>query len=177
MAQKNLLKYILLGLLENNKRTGYDLKKLFETEIGQFWSAKHSQIYLELKRLEEQALIISETISTNKLEKTYYTITEEGLAVLRAWESTPTGELPINKDEFILKLYFIKDKNDIIIKKMLQEQYSLHEAKLSLLQDRMDLLFKHESAISENYGHFLILDLAIRKEQEYVAWLKEYLAK
>lgn len=177
MAQKNLLKYILLGLLENNKRTGYDLKKLFETEIGQFWSAKHSQIYLELKRLEEQGLIVSETTLTSKLEKTYYTITDEGLAILKEWESTPTGELPINKDEFILKLYFVKDKNDIIIKKMLQEQYALHEAKLCLLQDRMNLLFNDESSQSENYGHFLILDLAIRKEQEYVAWLKEYLLK
>lgn len=177
MAQKNLLKYILLGLLEHNKRTGYDLKKLFETEIGQFWSAKHSQIYLELKRLLEQGLIISETILNNKLEKTYYTITDEGRSILKEWESTPTGELPINKDEFILKLYFIKEKDDTLIKKMLEEQYILHNSKLSLLRDRMDLLFNDKSSKSENYGHFLILDLAIRKEQEYVAWLKEYLSQ
>ena len=48
MAQKNLLKNILLGLINEKPKTGYDLKKEFDTEIGEFWSVKHSQIYLEL---------------------------------------------------------------------------------------------------------------------------------
>ncbi|SHL67064.1 DNA-binding transcriptional regulator, PadR family [Anaerocolumna jejuensis DSM 15929] len=176
MAQKNLLKYILIGLLENEKKTGYDLKKLFETEIGEFWSAKHSQIYLELKRLEEQGYIASETgLFGNKIEKTYYTVTEKGRRVLNEWEETPTGELPINKDEFILKLYFIHNKNDKRIKEMLSEQYRLHASKLFHLQERMKLLFKDEISRTKNYGHFLILDLAIRREQEYIGWIKQYL--
>lgn len=57
MAQKNLLKYILLGLITEKPKTGYDLKKEFDTEIGEFWSVKHSQIYLELKRLEKEGEI------------------------------------------------------------------------------------------------------------------------
>ena len=41
MAQKNLLPLILLGLLRDSKKTGYELKKDFDTEIGEFWSVKH----------------------------------------------------------------------------------------------------------------------------------------
>ena len=57
MAKKNMLKYIILGLLEKQELTGYDIKNIFEEEIGEFWKAKHSQIYPELKKLEEQKLI------------------------------------------------------------------------------------------------------------------------
>jgi len=44
MAQKNRLKYILLGLLNRQRQTGYDLAKSFDSDIGEFWTANHSQI-------------------------------------------------------------------------------------------------------------------------------------
>ena len=70
MAQKNILKYIILGLLNHKELAGYDLKKLFESEVSDFWSSNHSQIYPELRRMEEKGLITShsETVGT-KLEK------------------------------------------------------------------------------------------------------------
>ncbi|XVL26568.1 hypothetical protein AAA443_12200 [Staphylococcus equorum] len=40
MAQKNILQYILLGLLKNQSLSGYDIKKSFEKDIGEFWQAK-----------------------------------------------------------------------------------------------------------------------------------------
>ncbi|WCL70465.1 helix-turn-helix transcriptional regulator [Lactiplantibacillus plantarum] len=54
MAQKNKLQFIILGLLNQQPLTGYDLTKAFDDEIGEFWQAQHSQIYPQLKRLEEQ---------------------------------------------------------------------------------------------------------------------------
>ena len=42
MAQKNILKYILLGLLSHQQLAGYDIKKLFEGELGDFWYSNHS---------------------------------------------------------------------------------------------------------------------------------------
>ncbi len=53
MAQKNILQYLILGLLNQSPKTGYDLKRVFEDDIGEFWQAQHSQIYPELKRLEQ----------------------------------------------------------------------------------------------------------------------------
>ena len=41
MAQKNILQYLLLGLLNQAPKTGYDLKTRFlKNEIGEFWQAK-----------------------------------------------------------------------------------------------------------------------------------------
>ncbi|MBU3158100.1 PadR family transcriptional regulator, partial [Clostridium estertheticum] len=69
MAKKNILKYIILGLLEKQELTGYDIKKIFEDEIGEFWRSNHSQIYPELRKLQEQKLISFRVeIVGNKLE-------------------------------------------------------------------------------------------------------------
>lgn len=49
------LKYAILGLLNRNEMTGYELSKEFETTLFEFWNAKHSQIYPELKSLTRGA--------------------------------------------------------------------------------------------------------------------------
>ena len=36
------LKYAILGLLNRNEMTGYELSKEFETTLFEFWNAKHS---------------------------------------------------------------------------------------------------------------------------------------
>ena len=51
------LKYAILGLLNKKSMTGYELKKEFETTLFEFWNAKHSQIYPELKALTENGLV------------------------------------------------------------------------------------------------------------------------
>ena len=42
------LKYAILGLLNREPMTGYDIAKEFSKDLGEFWNAKHSQIYPEL---------------------------------------------------------------------------------------------------------------------------------
>lgn len=67
-----ILKYALLGLIEKEEISGYDISNQFKREIGEFWSAKHSQIYPELKRLTAEGLIEYRTLITGiKLEKKF----------------------------------------------------------------------------------------------------------
>ena len=54
MTKENTLQYILLGLLAKQDLTGYDIKKLFEQEVGDFWFARHSQVYPELRKMEKK---------------------------------------------------------------------------------------------------------------------------
>ncbi len=174
MAQKNLLPYILLGLIDKEPKTGYDLKKEFETEIGEFWSVKHSQIYMELKRLQANEEIKANTgFFGNKIEKTYYEITSKGKKRLSSWIESYSEMINVSKDEFVLKLYFIKDKNDPRLSELLNEQYRLRREKLEHLLERKEVVFPDKKSKTENYGHYLILDHAIRRETEYVNWLKE----
>ena len=61
------LKYAILGLLNRKSMTGYDLSKEFETTLFEFWNAKHSQIYPELKSLSEKGLVQYEVEITGNL--------------------------------------------------------------------------------------------------------------
>ncbi len=177
MAQKNLLPLILLGLLREKSKTGYELKKDFDTEIGEFWSVKHSQIYLELKRLTELKEITSTTgYFGSKVEKTYYEITSLGVERFEKWELSFQDELAVNKDEFVLKLYFIKDRHDERLKRLLNNQYELHLEKFLHLKQRMNDVFSQTDK-EKNFGHYLILNHAINRESEYTKWLKDSIAE
>ena len=73
---KRVLKHAILGLLRKQDMSGYDITSEFTKEISQFWSAKHSQIYTELKKLLDEKLIEQYIeISGVKLEKKMYTLT------------------------------------------------------------------------------------------------------
>lgn len=175
MAQKNILQYVLLGLLKNESLSGYDIKKAFEKDIGEFWQANHSQIYPQLKKLNERALIDKKiVIAGEKLEKKVYFITHKGLQSLNEWLISPTPELSINKNEFHLKLYFVSDKDDPILPIMLQEQIHLHKTKLMNLKERRVILFENQKNRENNYGHYLVLDYAIQREEHHIAWLNHH---
>lgn len=177
MAQKNKLQFIILGLLDQQPLTGYDLTKAFDHEIGEFWQAQHSQIYPQLKRLEEQGYITHEiTISGEKLEKKLYHTTPAGQAVLTSWITAGTPELTATKDEFILKLYFVRTNRDPRLPEMLLEQLQLHVDKSEHLQARLATVFPTKKSQAENFGHYLILQHAIGRENYYVTWLKQTLA-
>ena len=78
------LRYAILGLLNRRDMSGYDLTKEFETTLAEFWGAKHSQIYPELKALADEGLIAYQIeISGTVLEKKVYSITERGRTALQ----------------------------------------------------------------------------------------------
>lgn len=173
MAQRNKLKFIMLGLLSEQELTGYDITKAFDSDIGEFWSANHSQIYPLLKRLEDNQLISHRlTITGEKLEKKVYSITDQGTKELNQWIGESTPALSATKDEFILKLYFIRKNNDPRLATMLTEQLELHKNKLTHLQQQMKQKFNNKSD-KNNFGHFLILQHAIQRENGYTNWLTE----
>ena len=64
------LQYAILGMLNRDSMTGYDLTREFQTSLFDFWTAKHSQVYPELKSLLEKGYVEYETeISGTALEK------------------------------------------------------------------------------------------------------------
>ncbi|AMV61164.1 Negative regulator of phenolic acid metabolism PadR [Pediococcus damnosus] len=175
MAQKNRLKYVLLGLLKTKKQTGYDLAKSFDSDIGEFWNANHSQIYPLLKRMEEDKLIGHEDVTVGqKLQKKQYFITNKGQKIFYAWLKSPS-DLDNTHDEFILKLFFIDDAQSPLLKPMIITQQKYHEEKLQQLNTQFKQKFSTQKKIDQNFGHSLVLRHAIDREQGYSNWLTEML--
>ena len=128
------LKYAILGLLNRNEMTGYELSKEFETTLFEFWNAKHSQIYPELKSLNAEGLIQYRVeITGNVLEKKVYTITDEGRRDFSEWEETLCPIQTASKDESRLRLFFLDGASPDFQQRFLADQLSQHQKHLCLL--------------------------------------------
>ncbi len=101
------LRFALLGLLARESLTGYDLTKRFDSTIGFFWSAKHSQIYPELAALSKEGLVTFEVVTqTSKPNKKVYTITAAGRDALSAWAAEETEKRSV-KDPLLMRVWAI----------------------------------------------------------------------
>jgi DNA-binding PadR family transcriptional regulator len=78
------LRFSLLALLSAKPMTGYDVIRQFDASVGYVWHAPHTQLYPELKRLEAEGLLESESIPRGpRGTKRLYRLTEAGFDELR----------------------------------------------------------------------------------------------
>ena len=161
------LKYAILGLLNQKKMTGYDLMKQFESALCEFWSAKHSQIYPELKKLTEEGCVAyRQEASDNGLEKKLYHITEKGRTDFMSWLSSETPAQPTPKDISRLKIFFCS-----CLPK--EERKYRHTARLKHLQNNQQKFSQVPDSDSNEFGDYLVLMGAIMREEMMIEWLKK----
>lgn len=167
------LKYAILGLLCRHPMTGYDISKEFNHELSQFWSANHSQIYPELKKLLDEGLVEFDIqISGDILEKKSYTLTEKGKSEFLVWlhKDQLTEKTP--KDIFRLRMYFC---NHLDLKSrisLLESQIQQHQKRLDILSKTMEQYPTVPAIDTDRFGDFIVLESAIMREKNYIHWLK-----
>jgi PadR family transcriptional regulator AphA len=138
------LRHALLGLLIDQPSSGYELTQRFAEGIGSYaWSARHSQIYPELKKLLDQGLI--EMVDEGARGRRTYAITAEGRAELRGWLlDPPTGSGVRN--EFVLRLFLLSALEADEAAELLQKTVAHCERQLDLLNREFDGLVADGSA-------------------------------
>ncbi|ANY22259.1 PadR family transcriptional regulator [Gordonia terrae] len=100
--------WAVLGMLSfGEELTGNDLKKWADWSIGFFyWSPSVSQVYAELKKLEERGLVASRVVTVDgERGRRLYGITDDGVAALRDWSRDAEVELPVLKHSVMLRLW------------------------------------------------------------------------
>jgi len=101
----NATAYVILGLVRNEPRSGYEIKAIVDNSTRFFWAASYGQIYPELKRLAEAGLIVGSDAPTGGRRRTVYEITADGEEELRSWLRQPPQTFEM-RDEGLLKLFF-----------------------------------------------------------------------
>ncbi len=100
-----MLKYGLLGLLSYGDMSGYEMMETFKSSLIFFWNATTSQIYRELKVLEEKGWAEKTIVPQQKKpDKNVFHITEAGRAELARWLSTPPEE--VARNPLLMKVFF-----------------------------------------------------------------------
>lgn len=173
MSRQRILPHIILGVIAacDSRVTGKQITDYVYREIGEFWQVAHSQVYPELKRMVREGTLEYHAVPDNDKEK-HYSLTTKGRQTLEEWLAVPTEETPQQKDIFSLKMFFIRNMDDERIVGLLEGQITLLEKHLSHLTERKESLFVDENFIAENYGHYLVLERAIARNQAQIDWLK-----
>lgn len=184
------LRHALLALLSAEPMTGYDVFRYFETSVSYAWHAPHTQIYPELRRLEESGLVSSEQVSRGERgRKRRYHITDAGLAEFRRWMN---DLLPLNRERDSHKLkaaYFEWAAPDAARRQLtahivhyedwarqLQRHIEQIEARdLPLLRRRLEHLpaDQHEAVV--RYKAFAYRGM-VRRARTEIEWAREGLA-
>ena len=169
------LGYALLNLIACEAQTGYDLSRVLQESISFFWQAKHSQIYPELAKLESAGFISHEVVrQTDKPDKKIYTITDAGLAALRAWVVAPL-EMPPTRDELLVKTAAIWQADPAAAAAMLREHERQHAEQLVLyeaIRIRLEAAWERSGRRRDVavFGSYLTLMRGIGYEREYRDW-------
>jgi len=141
MKEYNNTTYAILGILTTDCRSGYAIKQLIDQSLNHFWKISYGQIYPTLKLIVEEGLATVHTSShASKPDRHEYSLTAEGKEVLKGWLESPIEQIPIERNEVLLKLFF--------------GRYQSHETTVQQLKD-----YKHK--LEARYQTYLSIEQSI----------------
>ena len=101
------LPHVLLGLLADSPRTGYELARVLRDDVAPAWTAGYSQIYPELARLRRRGWVLQRVLGPRRgPRRLLYRVTASGRRELRRWLQEPPSP-PHGNDEGLTRLAFL----------------------------------------------------------------------
>jgi PadR family transcriptional regulator AphA len=154
---------VILGMITLGRRTGYDIKQFVDKTTRHFWAASYGQIYPELKRLEDQGLIVGRDDPSGGRARTVFELTDAGRAALQEWLRAGESASPEFRDEGMLKLFFSDALPEQRIA-TIREMRAHAERKLEQLSALEDL------AKQGPIGPYLTLQLGLESTRAEINW-------
>ena len=173
------LPHALLGLINYQPSTGYDLKNKFQKSIHFFWNAALPHIYRSLKQMENQGWIAS-TIEqqSGKPNRKVYRITGEGKKELLHWLAEPPEELEM-RHTLLVKVFFGRQ---LPLERLAEHLKNWREYNVNLLKqyetEVMPIIQRQseKSCYAEDSNYWgLSLDYGIRHARMVIDWCDQAL--
>jgi len=176
MATPNRTRFAILGFLTLGPMSGYDIKKLIEVSVANFWSESFGQLYPALRWLTQAGLIEkNEAPSKGGRPRHVYSINDRGREALASWQQEPTEPPPL-RIELLLKLFFGAHADRTTNRAQIlayREQMVRDREHYRSISERLD----HERAQAADlpYWH-LTLRFGEHDRTAHIAWCDEALA-
>ena len=167
--------YAILGLLAREPLSGYDLASRTKERLGFFWQARHSQIYPELARLEEEGMVTHRVVEQqDRPDKKVYSATEAGLDALKVWTAEPPAARAV-RDEMVLKAYSVWLAEPVKALALFREQERWHRERLARYEEIEAWMQKEwggdlEQISSPRFASYATLRRGKGYEREYAEW-------
>lgn len=165
---------VILGILRNKPRTGYEINDILQNQISYFYDGTYGMIYPTLKKLEKEGKVKRETvIQEDKPNKNIFSITDKGREELRKYlESDKVEE--VFKSDFLMKLFFGDDylsKQKVI--ELIKSEIKVKEDQIKRLEDSLE----HWEVQGINNLQKITVGYGLTEYRAVVKYLKEQLKK
>ncbi|MGS2809114.1 PadR family transcriptional regulator [Nocardia sp. MW-W600-9] len=169
------LRNAILAALLDGEASGYDLAKIFDASVANFWIATPQQLYRELDRLAADGLVDTRVVEQERRpNKRLHSLTAAGRAALREFVASDAKPTAI-RDELMVKVQGMETADAPAVRAAVTEKREWSIAKLAryerlrtrLLAGRTEQAYLEEA---ERVGPYLTLMRGISFEQENIRW-------
>ncbi|MEW1840114.1 PadR family transcriptional regulator [Nonomuraea angiospora] len=172
------LRHAVLAALLGGEYSGYQLTKIFDVGVSNFWYAAPQQLYAELTKLEAHGLIAGrEVVQSGRPNKRVFTVTEAGAAELAAFAATPPKPLLI-RDDLAVKVHAVDHVDPGPVIEQLRERAEEAAVKLAFFEQTLLRLRGDQDEETflrrgEHVGPYLSCLAGCRLEREMRDWCLE----
>jgi DNA-binding PadR family transcriptional regulator len=162
-------RYFVLGLLQQQPMSGYDIKRLLERLKGLIGSSSFGHIYPTLHTLLEEGWVtVSVVTHENRPPKKIYTIKQEGRTALQEWLEQPFPSSPSQK---------------ALVMRLILAQGLSQKGLMAHLRQRRAHVAAHRNALRElsdepeqvGRGWQMVLDYGLAVADAELGWLDRVL--
>ncbi|MFC0545367.1 PadR family transcriptional regulator [Kutzneria chonburiensis] len=171
------LRHAVLAVLLGGEFSGYQLAKVFDTGVANFWYASPQQLYTELTKLERAGLVDGQlVIQLDRPNKRVYSVTEAGVAELVRFAEAEAKPAVI-RDDLLVKVHAVDRTDAAAVVARLEERAVQAAAKAELFDGtlralRGDLDEAAFLATGDRIGPYLTCLRGWRFEQENLDWCR-----
>jgi DNA-binding PadR family transcriptional regulator len=172
------LRHAVLAALLDGEYSGYQLTKIFDVGVSNFWYAAPQQLYAELTKLEADALVAGrEIVQQGRPNKRVFKVTQAGLDELAAFAATPAKPLLL-RDDLAVKVHAADLVDPAPLIAQLRERAEEAAAKLALFEQilrrlRGELDEEEFLRAGERIGPYLSCLGGCRLEREMRDWCRQ----
>ena len=164
--------YVFLSFLAWEPMTAYDIKKFMAESVSNFWSAAHSQVYQQAKRLIRDGYVREQVLPGARRRRVLH-LTPKGRRAVMHWLRTPAHP-PQYYSEAMVKLFFAAQARDLeATTRMLERERERNGELLAKFEALLPVLLAQE----EDRYPAMTLDLGIRLHRTLVEWTDDTLRK
>lgn len=173
------LEYAILGFLQYDPRSGYDLKRIFDTSVQHFWSADQAQIYRTLARLAEKGWAEQEIVpQEDRPDRKLYHITEAGRVALREWLVTPLP-LEASRSPHLIQVFFAGQLSDDEALAIFERGAAAIRAMLATYDQvpaQAQIYIDQVQSPRESFFWLLTLDMGVHMARSQLTWMEKVIA-
>jgi DNA-binding PadR family transcriptional regulator len=169
------LRHATLASLLDGEASGYELTKRMDVSVANFWHALPTQIYAELRRLEEEGLVAGEEVAQERRpNKRVYSVTDEGRRELEKFTRKAPKPIAI-KDELLIQIQAADVGDAEAVAAAIDERRAFAEIRLAVFDGLVrDFLRGRDEATflrtARRVGPYLNLRRGRDFERENIAW-------